>query len=157
MINIKDFDSNLLKMDKNSYKNTDIYYIWYIAMKDPDYAKINRANPLYLIINKVDGYIKEKNGNKYYTLVSTDKNKKLLIKYTELWDKIKNLIQCNSIKVGKCEEDFTKIKFNSDDNLPLNKILKLHNMTIVIRSDFQEDGKYYPEVFLERVRLNYKC
>ena len=41
-----------------------------------------------------------------------------------------------------------EIKFNSDDNLPLNKILKLHNMTIVIRSAFQEDGKY-PQVFLD--------
>ena len=42
-----------------------------------------------------------------------------------------------------------KIKFNSDDNLPLNKILKIHNMTIVIRSAFQEDSKYYPQVFLD--------
>ena len=42
-----------------------------------------------------------------------------------------------------------KIKFNSDDNLPLNKILKIHNMTIVIRSAFQEDNKYYPQVFLD--------
>ena len=41
-----------------------------------------------------------------------------------------------------------KIKFNSDDDLPLNKVLKLHNMTIVIRSVFQENNKYYPEVFL---------
>ena len=41
------------------------------------------------------------------------------------------------------------IKFNSDDNLPLNKILKTENMTIVIRSVFQEDGKYYPQIFLD--------
>ena len=40
-----------------------------------------------------------------------------------------------------------KIKFNSDDNLPLNKTLSLHNMTIVVRSVFQEDNKYYPQVF----------
>ena len=42
-----------------------------------------------------------------------------------------------------------KIKLSSDDNLPLNKILKLHNITIVIRSAFQEDNKYYPQVFLD--------
>ena len=42
-----------------------------------------------------------------------------------------------------------KIKFNSDDNLPLNKILKLHNLTIIIRSVFEEDSKYYPQVFLD--------
>ena len=42
-----------------------------------------------------------------------------------------------------------KIKFNSDDNLPLNKSLKFHNMTITIRSVFKEDGKLYPQVFLD--------
>ena len=42
-----------------------------------------------------------------------------------------------------------KIKCNSDDNLPLNKILKLHNKTIVIKSVFQEDCKYCPQVFLD--------
>ena len=42
-----------------------------------------------------------------------------------------------------------KIKFNSDDNLPLNKILKINNMTIVIRSVFEDDDKYNPEVFLD--------
>ena len=41
-----------------------------------------------------------------------------------------------------------KIKFNLDDDLPLNKILKLHNLTIIVRSIF-EDGKYYPQVFLD--------
>ena len=44
-----------------------------------------------------------------------------------------------------------KIKFNSDDNLPLNKILKLHNTRIIIRSVFQEHGKYYPEVFIDEI------
>ena len=42
-----------------------------------------------------------------------------------------------------------KIKFNSDDNLPLNKTLKLQNITIIVRSVFKEDGKYYPQVFLD--------
>ena len=59
-INIKNFDLNLLKIDKNWYKNIDIYYIGYITLKDSDYVKINSVNPLYLIISKVDGYIKEK-------------------------------------------------------------------------------------------------
>ena len=83
LINIKDFDSNLLRIDKKSYENIDIYYIEYITMKDFDYVKINSVNPLYLIIDKVDGFIEEKNGNKYLTLVSKDKNKEVLIKYTE--------------------------------------------------------------------------
>ena len=52
---------------------------------------------------------------------------------------------------GKCdyEKDYMKIKFNSDDDLPLNKPLEFHNMTIIIRSIFEEDGKLYPQVFLD--------
>ena len=157
IINITNFDSNLLKIDKKSYKNTDIYYIGYIIMKDSDYARINNVNLLYLIIDKVDEHLEEKNGNKCLILDSTDKNKEVLIKYTKLWDGIKNFIESNSIKCnfvekvnnkfGEYGKDFMKIKFNSDDNLPLNKTLKLHNKTIIIRSVFQGDGKYYPQVF----------
>ena len=62
---------------------------------------------------------------------------------------IKILIENRNNKPGEYWKDFMKIKFNSDDNLPLNKILKIHNMTIVIRSAFQEDNKYYPQVFLD--------
>ena len=47
------------------------------------------------------------------------------------------------------EKDYMKIKFNSDDDLPLNKPLKFHLMTITIRSVFEEDGKLYPQVFLD--------
>ena len=51
-------------------------------------------------------------------------------------------------KPGDYDEKHMKIKFNLDDDLSLNKILKIHNMTIVIRSVFQEDGKYYLQFFL---------
>ena len=52
---------------------------------------------------------------------------------------------------GECnyEKDYMKIKFNSDDKLPLSKPLKFHAMTIIIRSVFEEDGKLYPQVFLD--------
>ena len=52
MINIKDFDSNLLKTNKKPDKNIDIYSIGYITMKDSDYVKINSVNPLCLIYDK---------------------------------------------------------------------------------------------------------
>ena len=102
-------------------------------MKDSDYVNIDSVNPMYLIFGEVDCCTEEKNGNKYLTLVSTDKNKEVLIKYTELWDKIKNLIKKINDKPGDYDEKYMKIKFNSDDNLPLNKILKIHNMTIIIK------------------------
>ena len=42
-----------------------------------------------------------------------------------------------------------KIKFNADDNLPLNKPLKLHLLTIIVRSIFEEDGKFYVQLYLD--------
>ena len=115
-----------------------------------DCENINSVNPLYLSIGKVDGYIKESNGNKYLTFAFTDKNKKFLEKYTKLWDEFKYHIQTtNAGKSGQYEKYYMKIKFNSDDDLPLNKKLKLHNITVILRSVFEEDGKYYLQVSLD--------
>ena len=118
-------------------------------MKEIHYVQISSINPLYLIIGNVDGYIEEKNGNKYLTQNSTDNNKELLAKYTKLWDGINNLIIEMNDKPGKYGKDFMKIKFNSADDLPLNKTLKLHNLTTFVRSVFQKDGKYYPQDILD--------
>ena len=100
-------------------------------------------------VNHTDWYIEEKNLNKYLIFDSTDENKELLKKYQDLWSEIKNKIE--AVSSGECdyEKDYMKIKFNSDDDLPLNKPLKFHNMTITIRSVFEEDGKLYPQVFLD--------
>ena len=78
IIDIKHFDPVLLKIDKKSYEDIDIYYIGYTTVKDSDYVKINSVNPLYLIINEVDGYFEEINENRYLILVSTYKNKEVL-------------------------------------------------------------------------------
>ena len=110
-----------------------------------------------MVISKVDGYIEEKIGNKYLTLFSTDKNKEVLIKYTELWDKVKNVIKKINHKPDEYDEKYMKIKFNSDDNLSLNKILKIHNMAIAVRSVFQEDGNVILKFFEMNVYMNYKC
>ena len=78
---------------------------------------------------------------------STDENKELLKKYNDVFNGIRDKIK--EINSDECdyEKDYMKIKFNSDDNLPLNKQLKFHNMTITIRSFFEEDGKLYLQVF----------
>ena len=63
---------------------------------------------------------------------------------------IKSCIEkINNNKSGEYEKDYMKIKFNSDDKLPLNKQLKFLSVTIVMRSAFREDGKYYPQAFLD--------
>ena len=109
---------------------------------------IHRVNTLYFIVDKVDGFIEEKYENKYLDFASTDKNKEVLKKYTELWNGIKKLIRKIDNKTSECGKDYKKIKSNLDENLPLNKPLKFRNLTIIVRSVFKEDRKYYPQIFL---------
>ena len=67
---------------------------------------------------------------------------------TELWDEIKNEIKIiNGGKEGQYGKDFLKTKFDTDDDLLLNKLLKFPTMTIVVRSVFEDDGKFYPQIF----------
>ena len=81
MINIKDFDWSLLKIDKNSYANIAIYNVGYITIKKiDDYENIHSVNPLYLMIGKVLEHIEENNGNKYAIFDSVDGNKEVLNK-----------------------------------------------------------------------------
>ena len=75
IINIKDFDPNNINIDEKSYENILVYYTAYVAIEDSIYVKINSVNPLYLMLNKINEYFEEINGNKYLTLVSTDESK----------------------------------------------------------------------------------
>ena len=58
-------------------------------------------------------------------------------------------MQTNDDEFGEYGKDYMKIKFDSNDNLPLNKILKLSVLTIIIRHGFEKYGKYYPQIFLD--------
>ena len=117
--------------------------------KKSNCMNINSVNPFHLGITRANGYIEEKDSNKYLVFDSTDENKELLKNYNNVFNGIRDKIK--EINNNECdyEKDYMKIKFNSDDNLPLNKPLKFHNMTITIRSVFEEDGKLYPQVFLD--------
>ena len=150
IIDLENFDSSVLKLDKKSYKNIGIYNIGYITIKKiDDYENIYSVNPLYLTITHASGYIEEKGVNKYLVFNSTDENKELLKKYNDVFNGIRNKIKKISGDECDYEKDYMKIKFNSDDDLPLNKPLKFHLMTVTIRSVFEEDGKLYPQVFLD--------
>ena len=118
MINLKNFESNLLKIDKKHYKGIDIYYIGYITIKKiGDCENIHSVNPLYLLVNYESGYIKEKNGNKYLIFDdSANENKGLLKKYADVWIGIKNEIKAvNGGKESDYGKDYMNILFNSDD------------------------------------------
>ena len=144
-INLKDFDARLLKIDKKDYNEIDIYFIGYVTIKKiGDYNNINSVNPLYLMINEMIGHFEEKNGTKYLVLNDVDENKEVSKKYKEVWEGVKKEIEMinggEKIKYGK---NFRKIRFESNDDLPLNKRIKLRLLTIIIRSVFSEDEKFY--------------
>ena len=81
MINFKNLKPNLLKIDKNHYKEINIYYIGYITIKNiDDCESIYSVNPLYLRVNHASGYFEKKNGNRYLIFDSTNDKKKLLKK-----------------------------------------------------------------------------
>ena len=82
----------------------------------------------------------------------THENKELLKKYTDVWEGIKNEIKTiNGGKENDYKKNYMKMKFNWDDDLLLNKLLKFHSMIIIIRSVFEENGKLYPQLFLDDI------
>ena len=147
IINIKDFDPNNIKIDEKSYKNILIYYIAYVAIKDSKYGKIRSVNPLYIIFNRMNGCFEEINGNKYLTLVPTNESKEKIKKYEGLWIKIRDLIRPVTKKSDDYDEKCIKIKFDSDDKLPLHKTIEIPVIVIVVRAMFYENKKCYPQVF----------
>ena len=78
-----------------------------------------------------------------------DENKEVSKKYKEVWEGVKKEIETinggEKIEYGK---DYMKIRFESNDDLPLNKPIKLRLLTIIIRSAFSENDKFYPQLFL---------
>ena len=102
---------------------------------------------MFLFIDHANEYIEERNGIKYLIFESVDENKDLIKKYNDVWSGIKNKIEEVSDSECDYEKDYMKIKFNCDDNLPLNKPIKFCLMTITIRSVFSESGKFYPQLF----------
>ena len=125
MVDIRSFFSNLLKIDKESHKDIDNYYIAYITIKKfSDCENIHNVNLLYLIIHSAAGYFKAKNGEKYLTIDST-------AKYGEVWSGIKSEIKkINGRKKKFYEKHYTRIGVKTDNGLSLNKPLKFPTLTI---------------------------
>ena len=143
MINIKNFHSNLLKIDKKLHKDIDIYYIGYITIKKfSDCENIHSVNPLYLIIHSATGHFKEKNDEKYLILDSIDKYEKI---QSGIRSQIKTL---NGAKDLFYEKNYARIGINIDDDLPLNKQLNFPTLAIIMRCVLQEREKLYPQIYL---------
>ena len=85
LINIKNFDHNNLRLDKQSVFNNDVYYIGYITKKSE--YNINSVSPLYLMINRIKSHFEEVDGDKY--LIIGSENGDIMQKYQEVFDGIK--------------------------------------------------------------------
>ena len=140
LINVLNFEASNLKLDKKTWKDIDIYYIGYVDKK-PDW-NVNSVNPLYLIINRVYGSISEENGNKFLTRDS------VLKKYDQVFSGIKHHIKkIDNIEVNY-NSDYDKIKFVSDDSVPLDKLIYFLTMNVIVRCVFKQNGIIYPQVYL---------
>ena len=93
--------------------------------------------------------MEEINGDKYLVFDNTYENKELLKRYDDVFNGIMSKIKEIDDDWLEYSKDYMKIRFSSDDNLPLNKPLKFYQMTITIRCVFSEDNKLYPQVFLD--------
>ena len=119
IIKLNDIRPSFINILKEEYIGTNTYHIHYYLDND------NKLKPFYFAINDVYGYHEENNGKKYFNIDNTYNNKKVLKKYVLLWDDIKDIIRD---KGGKPSSDFIKdkmtFKFDSDDYIPLGKVLK---------------------------------
>ena len=141
---IRNFQSNSLKIDKKPYKEFNIDHIAYITNKIfGDCEHIHSVNPLYLLIHSATEYFKEKNGEKYLIISLTEK-------YEDVFSGI--LSEIKTINGGKelfYEKNYARIEVNTDDDLPLNVSLKFPTLIIIIRCVIQEGKKLFPQVFLD--------
>ena len=144
MINIKNCHSDLLKIDKKLHEDIDIYYISYIMIKKFSDCKNNHSvNLLYLINRPATGHFKENYREKYLIIASTEK-------YEEIWSKIKSETKnLDGRKELFYEKNYARIGINTDDDLPLNKQLKVPTLAIIIRCVLQNDEKFYPQIYLD--------
>ena len=83
------------------------------------------------------------------TLVLSNECKEKTKKYEKLWNKVRDLNRSITKNSGDDDEKYMKVKFNSDDKLPLNKAIEIPSMIVVVRAVFHENNKYYLQVFLD--------
>ena len=102
IINLDNFDARLIKIDKKSYKDINIYNIGYVTKKKlGDCMNIDSVNSLYLGITRVNGYTEEKDMDKYLVFDSTDENKELLEKCNDVFNAIRDKIK--EINSNECD------------------------------------------------------
>ena len=146
IINLDEFDVSKIKVDKKDFNDINIYYLGFEHKKKiSECDVINSANPLYLRIVNTNGQFKKGKDHVWYLLISDDIFKKLV----DIFESIKNIITEKTGNAVDYDKDYMKIKFESNNIFPEGKDVNVRMATITIRAIFAQDGKYYPQLFLD--------
>ena len=139
IIKLNHISPSLINIIRKEYIGINTYYIDHYYIKDDIKLK-----PFYSAINDVYGYFEEIIGKKYFNIDNTCNNKKILQKCMFLWDDIKDMIRDEG---GKPTSGFVKdhmtFNFDTDDDIPLGKVLKF-DVGILLKSVIEQDFGYYP-------------
>ena len=144
IIYINGFNADLLEIIKRESRiSANVYHIGYVL--DPDYD-YNTIKPLYFVVGRLIGYIKEIEGSsdKYLVIYSGVRNKNIISVLGMVWTSIEDKIN-PGIKI----KDYNKFRFNSDIDLPLNRITEFRSLVIDISCVVEKDNEYYPEIYLD--------
>ena len=154
IIYIYDFNVNSLEIIKGESRiGANIYYTGYVLNPDYDYDTIN---PLYLVIDRLIGYIEEIEGlsDKYLVVAKSVHNKNIISVLDTVWGSIENKIEDkinpipNNYSIIKIK-DYDKFRFNSDTNLPLDTSIEFCSLVINVSCVIEKDNEYYPEIYLD--------
>ena len=147
IVNIKDFDSTPLEINKLSFKGAfslNIYYIKYIPTKSPNSVSINRTDNDEDFLHFFSWWCRwmhwKNNGIKYLVFTPSEKSKEALKNYKKLWEETKRQIEViNDDEPIKYRKEFMKIKFESDDDLPLGETFNILNIIIAVASVLEKN------------------
>ena len=141
-------DESRIRVDKKDFNDIDIYYLGYEHKKKISECNvINSVNLLYLKIININGqFEKGKDDARYLVISDNDDGYK---KLADILESIKNKITEKTWDVVEYDNDYMKIKFESNNIFPVDKDVNIHTATIITRAIFAKDGKYYPQLFLD--------
>ena len=144
IVSLHEFDGSNIKTHRKNFNDIDIYYLGYEHKKKiTECNQINSVNPLYLRITDMkDQFKKDKSDNVWYLIIFGNEN--VLRIFANIRKSIRTKIEENTGVIIQYDKDYRRIKFESNDNLPTDKIVNIRLATIIIRSVFVQNGKHYP-------------
>ena len=149
IIDLVEFDGSKIKVDKKFLNDIGIYYLGYEYKKKITESNVtNSVNPLFLNIKDMKGKSKKgKVDNVRYLIIFGYAD--VLRKFVNIWTSIRTKIEKNTGGIVQYDKDYMKIKFESNDNLPIDNIVNMHQVTIIIRNAFAQNGKICRQLFLD--------